>query len=530
MIRQFQAGWTGYRTKDWFALDAETAKPLFHRESGGLVPLPGVRVADTRGVKEVFVHRSHLPLLTSPEALRLLTLDARSDWDARNRFLAQFGIVPRVTQHQAIDFIAPRRGVLLADDMRLGKTFSCVASHDIERGQLIVVGPLATRPVWLGWIRRRFPDVPIGVLTGKKPDRKKLDQPIVFCHYDILKDWQTVRPIGTLVFDEAHALKSAKADRSKAAVLFAARAEKIIATTGTPIWGFPPDLWNIIGILAPAAWGSYFDFGMRYGDPAHNGYGVEFRGATNVDELNARLNEIKLRRLWREVVTDLPPISRSIVVADLDEPVRRKLDVLAGKLKTERSNTAANLALYRSQLCKVKLAAVVKEAKRYVDNNTPVVVWTYHKEFASDIADALDGILVHGEVPQARREERLDEWRKSTKALVVTMSVAREGLDFSHARDTVFAELDYVPLIVGQAEMRTFDATRPMNVTFVVANHFVDQRLVRALITKLGATDPLGFGAAVDAIDALREAFEGPIPEPDMDRFLDDIISSGIDQ
>ncbi len=402
-------------------------------------------------------------------------------------------------------------------------------SHDPARGPLVVAAPLSTRAVWLGWMRRCFPDLPIGVLTGKKKiARERLERPMVFCHYDILRHWQTAMKIGTLVLDEAHMICNRKTDRSKAALLVSARAEKVIAATGTPIWGMPPDLWHIIGILSPAAWGSYWDFGYRYGAPHETGYGVEFTGSTNVAELDARLSEVKIRRLWREVRNDLPPISRNIAVADIDETTSRRLDVLAAKLRKERTNTAANLALYRSQLCKVKLKTVLAEVTKIIERGEPVVVWTWHKEFAGEIAAALDdhATIIHGDIHPDEREERMAWWRAHPNAaLVATMAVAQVGIDLSHAHLAIFAELDWTPAIVGQAEMRTYSPDRPMNVTFVVANHFVEQRIVRSLVMKMNAADPLGFGAAVDAIDALRESFEGPRVEPDMDRFLDDILA-----
>ena len=98
-----------------------------------------------------------------------------------------------------------------------------------------------------------------------------------------------------------------------------------------------------------------------------------------------------IRREWRDVLEEQPPISRNILVAEVDEPTRRKLDIFAGQLKTERTNTAANLALYRSKLSTIKLKVVLEEASRIRERDEPLVIWTWHKEFAKQIADRLDG-------------------------------------------------------------------------------------------------------------------------------------------
>jgi hypothetical protein len=106
------------------------------------------------------------------------------------------------------------------------------------------------------------------------------------------------------------------------------------------------------------------------------------------------------------------------------------------------------------------------------------------------------------------------------------MSVAQVGLDFSHAHLAIFAEIDYTPAILSQAEMRTYAPSRPMNITYVVANHLIDHRIVMALTKKLAAANPLGVEAASETISALDLALNGPEEVADMDRLLADILES----
>lgn len=499
--------------------------------------VPGIKMHAKLPAENRLIHRTHLPLLETSEASRICTERQSGDWSARDDHTASLGFKLRTTQQSALDYIEPRRGVLLGDDMRLGKSLVGVMAHDPKRGPLVIVAPLSTRAVWIGWLKRAYPDTPIAICVGRKIDKDLLKYPIIFIHWDLIKSWQVLMPIGTLVFDEAQAITNRNSLRSKAAGLLASRAEKVIAATGTPIQDRPRDLWNIIGMLAPGAWGSYYDFGYRYGAPVQTAYGVDFPGLSNADELKARLSEIMIRRLWKDVQDDLPPISRNIVIADIDDATRRKLDVLAGKLKSEKSNTAGNLAHYRSQLCKTKLKTVVAEIRKCVDREEPVVVWTWHKEFAKLIqtelaslkvdAESVQAHLIHGEISPDKREAILDAWKAApADVLIATMAVAQVGIDLSHAHLAIFAEIDYQPTILAQAEMRTYSPLRSMNITFIVGNHIIDQRIVRALVSKLGSSDPVGLGAAVDAIDALRDAIDGPRQDPDMDRFLDDLLAN----
>lgn len=525
-----------------FLLDKETGKALFG--------VPGV----TFEGPHLLAHRNHLTLVEDPSAALYLSTPSQSShiWTERDDWCEGRGFKLRVTQQQAVDFARPRRGILLCDDMRLGKTVSALLCHrewqalydegalranPFRRayGPLIIVAPLSTRAVWLGWIRRLWPEAKIGIITGKKFKPEVLTQnDIVFGHYDVISRWQTLLDIGTLVLDEVHALSNPRADRTNAAVLLASRAKHVIAMTGTPIYTLPPNLWSILNLVVPGAWGSYFDFAQRYGAPEPGSHGWRYTGLSNEMELKARLSDVMLRRRWRDCHSDLPPITRSVVVADLNQTERNRLDVLAAKLK-ERSNTAGHLASYRQQVSAIKLKTVAREAERILANGQPVVIWTWHREYADQIAEAImDGhgrpaLVIHGDIVAHERDRRMQVWRemKEPGALIATMAVAGAGIDLSHARITIFAEIDYTPLMLGQAEMRTFAPDRPMDVIFVVANHFVDQRIVRALVSKLSASDPLGVGAAVDAIDALREAVLGKEEEGDLDRLLEAFLLGG---
>jgi len=527
----------------WFKVPFDVSQPLWG--------VPGSYFED--GL--IIAHGSHLPLLDVGIATKHLppTGGLSTEWAKRDASCEAQGFKLRTTQQQAIDFALPRRGILLCDEQRLGKTASAVMmDHEwrlrwtvaqqvflgawqrpqLPYGPLVIVAPLSTRAVWLSWIKRIYQNIEIGIIQGKTFDKTILQQPIVFGHYDIIHKWMSLFEIGTLILDEVQFLTNPDSRRTKAARLLAGRAKHVVACTGTPINKFPPDMYAVLDMVAPGAWGSYYEFAQRYGNPTPTAHGTRYEGISNETELRDRLSEVMIRRLWRDVHKDLPPITRSIVVADLTKVERNKLDILAGKIKAERSNVAANLASYRRTVSSIKLSTVLAEVEKVVERGEPVVVWTWHKDFAEKILKKLSdkgivGCLINGDIAILEREKRMAEWRaRSNAVLIATMAVAGAGIDLSHARIAVFAEIDYTPAILGQAEMRTFSPLRAMDVLFVVANHLVDQRIVRSLVGKLSASDPLGVAAAIDAIDALRDAVLGPDEEGDLDRLLEDLLAS----
>jgi superfamily II DNA or RNA helicase len=516
---------SGFDT-DWFSVPQEVIRPIAQS--------PGIKVLSAKGAPIFSIHRSMLPLIDTDEAVRILdSIQGNGDWPARDALTQPLGFTLKRTQHQAVDYIRARRGTLLGDEPRVGKTLAAAYSHEPALGKLVVVAPLMVREVWLSWLRRIWPGEEIGIMTGRTFDPKEASKPIVFGHYDILYHWQSGDRIGTLILDEAHALTNPRSRRTLAAMMLASRAARVVAATGTPIWNMPAGLWSVLGLVAPGAFGSYHDFCMRYGAPVPTAYGNQYTGLSNGAELSARLTEIMIRRRWKDVAADIPPITRNTIVVNLTPAQRRKLDMEAERLRDSvKTNTAASLARYRAALSTIKVATTAEKAAEFMALGEPVVVWTWHRDTADKIverliADGYQAIGMTGDDSIPRREKLIEQWKGLPNAtLVTTMSVAQVGIDLSHSHLTIFAEIDYTPPMIAQAEMRTFAPTRPMNATYIVADHYVDRKIVTALARKLDAASPVDLGTGEGAIASIDAAFRGETEVADMDRFLQDILSS----
>jgi SNF2 family DNA or RNA helicase len=513
----------GYK-QDWFVLDREIATPLF--EVPGLAP--------DRKPDHYVAHRSHLALLDDDRSARALReIGPKNDlWEERDQTTERLGFKLKTVQHQAVDFIRSRRGTLLGDEMRVGKTLAAAYSHDPALGKLVVVAPLMVRAVWLSWLKRIWPGEDIGIMVGKVFDPEQANKSIVFGHYDVIYNWQSGNRIGTLILDEAHVLTNRNTRRSRAAILLASCAERVIAATGTPVWNMPSDLWNLLSLVAPGAFGGYHEFCQRYAKPEPTPYGNKYTGVSNGEELSKRLSEVMIRRRWVDVEKDLLPITRNVLTLDLSLADRRKLDIRAESLrKSEKTNTAAELARYREALSHLKLDLAVSKAKEISALGEPGVLWCWHRETADQLVDRLiaegvEALTLHGDIAVNRREKVIDHWRSlPNAALVVTMSVAQVGIDLSHSHLPVFVEIDYTPAMVSQAEMRTFKPGRAMSITYIVADHFADRKIAQALIRKLEAAGPVDLGTGEGAISSIERAFRGEVDEPDLERFMADLLS-----
>lgn len=385
-------------------------------------------------------------------------------------------------------------------------TLTSLLAHDPDTGPLVVVAPLSVRGVWRRWFSRLWPDVAPHFVEGREMDVEALKAaPIIFLHPDVIARHRlsSVRP-GTLIVDEAHLFSNWKSQRTEGLLFYTPSAYRTVVLTGTPLWNRSNGLWPLLAACAPGAWGSHFLYSQRYCTPTLTEYGWSYGEVSNADEWVARRNEIMIARGWRDVMPDLPPIERELVLVPLDPNELRELDLLAAQLRTKsRSLTVEDLGRYRQATGLYKVPFAVTDAKRVLDAGNRIVVWAWHKTVVQAIAKQLRDagypvVTVTGDDSEKKRDKVLDAWRASSQptALVLTIAVGQVGIDLSAAPEEVFAEVDWTPAVVSQAEMRPFDPTRILRVRYLVLNHEIDLALVSAVKGKVEVGSSIGVSAA----------------------------------
>ena len=449
-----------------------------------------------------------------------------------------------------------------------GKTAAALASHDPASGPLVVVAPLPTREVWLTWFRKRWPDERPVVLAGrgvkyfdnegtrKQPVKRRRDPgydiidsdrfdpqafaraKLIFANYDILNDWKDFgfRRIGMLVFDECHVITwkaGATAKRATAALYISSSAERVVGLSGTPMWNKPVGLYTMLTCLNPGAWGKPFDFRNRYSVLTEGEYGLVSNGTQNEEEFKLRLTEIMLRRTWQDVSGHLPQIERTVEVVPITEKQIFEVEKQAEAVRdhSRRSTAVGAVARFRRLLAKLKLPVAVDAALRVLQSGEKVIVWTWHRDIALAIEEQLakadfPGYVVSGNTDMDLRQEIFTRWGKGDAApLVITLSVGQVGIDLSAARQEVFAELDFTPAIVAQAEMRPFTPTQPIAATYIIIDHEIERKLLEALQTKCEVSNRIGVPAAESAVEVLATTFSGGAAGFDVGSLADAILA-----
>jgi len=434
-------------------------------------------------------------------------------------------------QRAAIAFGLTRSSVLFADEMGLGKTIEAlgVINADPEARRVLVVCPASLKLNWARECERWLVDRgPIGVAGKTFPDEAN----VVIVNYDILGKWKQElgQPWDVLVADECHYVKNKDAKRSKA--LYEVVARRKLFLTGTPILNRPVELWAIVHALAPDEFDHFWNFAKRYCKPVRNRFGWEFTGATHLDELHERLRStVMVRRTKAEVLPDLPPKRRQVIELASDhiagliaietgawEEHRRRLNELRAVSRSGDERNEAQLAALRAgvnmafgELAKLrqdtalaKVPLVVEHLKNVLDDAGKLVVFAHHRAVIRELAEPFGdaAVTLTGDDDVTARQAAVDRFQDdpSCRLFIGSITAAGLGLTLTASAHVVFAELDWVPAHLTQAEDRTHRIGQQDSVLVqhLVLQDSLDARMVGTLIKKQRVIDEAIDGGARD--------------------------------
>ncbi len=192
--------------------------------------------------------------------------------------------------------------VLLADEMGLGKTVQVLAllyggtpsQVETTKPQLVVC-PASVLPVWKQEIEKFFPKVQVEVLKQDNICQAGCGPHLWLSSYTQLRRQRSMMAqveFSYVILDEAQAIKNPHSKTAQA--IYALKAERRIAITGTPIENRHLDLWSVLRFLMPGLLGSRKTF---------EGTLLKEDG---VAQLKAQLAPFILRRMKADLLTELP--------------------------------------------------------------------------------------------------------------------------------------------------------------------------------------------------------------------------------
>lgn len=426
---------------------------------------------------------------------------------------------PLPYQRAGVQFLetAGGRGII-ADQMGLGKTLQSLAYmqlHPDKRPAIIIV-PASLKINWQREIAKWLStDEKIHLITGRKT-YPLIGQTIYIINYDIVSYWSDEliklnAPV--LIADEAHYCKNAQSKRSKAVKKLAGKIPHTILLTGTPVTNRPLELFPLLNMVDSTAWPSFWPYAKRYCGAYNDGWGWNFSGATNLDELHQKIKPYVVRRTKDQVLTELPAKRRVTVpfemTADKAKEYKHQLEETARILREAQRGAMDAHHLARIEKLKQiavggKLPAAIEWLKDFTESGQKIIVFATHKFVVAELMAAFgdQAVKVTGDDSQDERQTAVDAFQNDPSKLVFVGNIkaAGVGLTLTAASDVAFLEFAWTPGDHDQAEDRAHRIGQQDNVTcwYLVALGTMDEKIIDLLEQKRQIVDQVTDGKSGD--------------------------------
>ena len=405
-------------------------------------------------------------------------------------------------QKSGIHYCLDKTHVLLADEMGLGKTIQAlgVINSDVKKFKhVLVVAPASLLKNWAIEAKKWLVDKDrrtIYTIKGrqfapqieKRPgDTKEFGPSLRLVSYDSLAghsdDTLLTHTYDLVIFDECHYLKNSGAQRTKLALSIKSR--KNLFLSGTPLLNRPIELYPVLKHIGVSVAQNWKHFVEKYCDAYHDGYGYRVDGASNLPELQEKLrSSCMVRRLKKNVLTELPEKRTQVLIwepstkeekeaikaeAQLVKKIREEMDkgkksrkgdepklsrervrVLFEEIAQARKNTAIAKAPRVSEMCREMLQE---------GSISKLVVFGHHQEVIDTIKGALQGfgaVKFDGRDSATQKQLAVETFQTdpNCRVFVGSLRAAGVGLTLTEASTVVFAEQDWSPGVMQQAEDR----------------------------------------------------------------------------
>ena len=481
------------------------------------------------------------------EEKRIANVEASRSTDAIGNFPKPEGLDFYPYQRAGIAYASARKDTLVADEMGLGKSPMSVGvvNADPLARRVLIICPATLKLNW----RKEFSkwdtkNLSYEVITPKTKSFPAVD--VVIINYEIMTKWRTdLRAFewDVMVVDEAHYVKNpstnraqeifgrkkiVKEKRDKATgelttkikeAIEPLKAKRRLFLTGTPIVNKPIELWPLIHALDPDGLGrNKMKYAMRYCGAHHNGFGWDFNGASNLDELQEILrSKFMVRRLKKDVLKELPAKVRQVLVLEGGDKIRELLekekkayDDYAQSLKDGEfeSPAFADMSKVRKEVAIAKIPFILDHVREALEELEKLVLFVYHHEVVDALKAALGNscVTIDGRTKNEDRQAAVDRFQSdpTCKVFVGTIRAAGVGITLTAASNVIFGELDWVPGNITQSEDRChrIGQTDTVFVRHLVLEGSLDERMAQIIVEKQEVIDK--------ALDTTPKPIEAP--------------------
>lgn len=375
-------------------------------------------------------------------------------------------------QRQGLAWLQLTKRALLADEMGLGKTvqaLACVASEG--RFPLLIVPPPHLVRNWqaetLRFLRLDGRTPQVHTIKGLKPYPLP-PADVYILHYLLLRGWKETLPklaFHTVIFDEVQELRRAGTEKYSAASLLAESCQRVIGLSGTPIYNYGGEIWNVVNILDFHFLGDWESFSREW--CAGYGNSIVLRPQLLGDHL--RREGLMLRRTKQEVLPELPEKRRLVQQIDADDALYQQLMApIWEKLyrwRQDQQMTPSQRALLEDQISQearqaaglAKAPYVCQFVRALLNAGERVLLFAHHHAVMDLYKKELKSehpVFITGRETAAQKEDAVERFMAGKTNLCCISLRAASGLNLQRASCVVFGELDWSPAVHSQAEDR----------------------------------------------------------------------------
>ena len=392
-------------------------------------------------------------------------------------------------QQEAVTFMKTNKRVLLADSMGLGKTWSALAAAaNVSEYPVLVVCQTHVQKQWQRAIGALFDmgsyqtDIEDDTFTLACKRGKSLapilkgrtpytfpNTPFTIIHYGLLQDWSKEllkKNYTVVIFDEIQELRHLGTRKYSAASLLSSQADYVWGCSGTPIYGYGIEIWNVMNIIEEFCLGSIESFSRDWCD------GYMDRVVLEPKALNAMLGRegLLLRRKYEDknVVISLPSVDRKVI--DIAHDTKLYDELIAKTVSKAKKYDKASFVI------KGKLAREIEQETRQatgiakadyvaefvaslIESGEKPLVYAWHHAVHNKLMDRLkkyNPCFITGKQNSTQKDEELKTFAKGESGVCILSLRSAAGIDGLQKNATccVFAELDWSPAIHSQAETR----------------------------------------------------------------------------
>lgn len=407
-------------------------------------------------------------------------------------------------QKEAVEFGYAARGrFLLGDAPGVGKSAPALVWWYLFGGKkALIVSP--ANVTWK-WAEKEVAlwagDRTWQVVEGSKMPIKDVDITIMSYRTMVLRyEELKILPFDTMIFDEAHYLKSNKSQQNRVARKLVKSVPYLLFLTGTAFKNKRIEMYQLLNMIDPKQWSNIKDFGERYcgGKLERGGWVIKPDKETNTEELQARLAPILLRRTKKQVLVDLPDLTRVSIPITLDnateyEQTLRSVKEQARKEGYKPAHALTLLNKLRQVVGMGKVKDAIELAQDLLESGEQVVLHAHHKEVVKQLQEAMVKIvtpfrvgLIDGSTAPKDRQMLSTAFLEGRKRVMILSSAGKEGLDLYSASHIIFVERQWTPADEEQIEARLDRNGQKNAVTahYLVARGTVDERLDEIVRTK----------------------------------------------